>query len=140
MIDPYAGNRVEARQPRRLESHFAVNHFVVMADEDRLTEAEGADRASDFLHVDRVEASYLPLRWPKLVQRHVRDYQERQWVVALPARICSGLSRPAQIIASPTTLGLQLTRKRRSWIGTVSHGALLEYQVEETVQSDRSDK
>jgi hypothetical protein len=71
MVDPHAGDPVEPQLPRRLKPHLAVDHLVATANEDRLTEAKGADRSSDFTHVGRVETSKLSLCRPKLAQRHI---------------------------------------------------------------------
>jgi hypothetical protein len=122
MVDSHGGDYIEALLFCRFEPHFAVDDLVAATDEDRLTEAKGADRAGNFAYVDGVETAKLSLCRPKLPQGHVRDGQERQQIVAERGRRRDGFGHSAEVIASATALPPQLVGQeeaRRNSIGKV---------------------
>jgi hypothetical protein len=98
-----------------------------------LTEAKGADRAGNFAHVGGVETAKLSLCRPKLPQRHVRDGQQWQQIVAEREWVRVGAGHATQVVAAMTALPFQLMREgapRRRRIGKVFHAELLKGYIE----------
>ena len=86
MVDPDARRTAEAEKLRRLDPDLAVEDEVVLANEDRRTEAQRADRIGDLAHMGGVELADLARRRAKVLKEDVGKIEWRQEVIARRAR------------------------------------------------------
>ena len=57
MIDTQARRAIETQELGRLEPDLAIDHQIVLADQDRIAKAKSADRSGDFAHMGGIEGA-----------------------------------------------------------------------------------
>jgi hypothetical protein len=69
MIDPQTGDGSQAQQPNGLDPYAAVEEAVVLADQCRQVETEGADRACHLPHMRWIAHAHFPSWKEQIIQR-----------------------------------------------------------------------
>jgi hypothetical protein len=98
---------LETEAARRLDARRAIQDQIVLANNDRRAEAKRADRVGNLSHARRTELADLTRRHLQTFERHVRQFEARQQIVAEHARRRLGFGHSGQIF--PTMAALPLS-------------------------------
>ena len=129
MIGADAGYVGEAQELRRLDADDAVEHAVLLVDQNRIAKAQTADRGCDLPKMSRLDFAHIARRDDEVSRRTLDKLELRHKIVANGMWRRRGCGERRELFAPVPAFRLQSIVQRFIWKGYLAMIAQCLYTV-----------